>query len=410
MDSSFEVADPIQSLHDSVQQVMEVEDVTRGDRQRDFVVRFRGRLRGPSSEAYDRLRPDFERAGMTLLFREADGRHVIAGVPHLPDPGPSDRRVNVALFVATLLCVLATGVLFSNVLTYDVTTFQPDLSSPSQFLLYVLGGVPFALALMGILLAHEFGHYLAARHHKAAVTLPYFLPLPPPLSTLGTLGAFIRLKSPPKDRRQLLDIGLAGPLAGFVVCVPILLAGIYLSHVQPLPTSASAGSGLMMEGNSLLYLGAKFLLKGELLPAPATYAGVPPVLYWLRYVLSGTPFPFGGHDIIIHPLAWAGWAGMLVTALNLLPVGQLDGGHLIYVLFGRRVNILWPVIVVLLVGMGFLWSGWWIWAALIFFLGRNHAETLDEITPLDNGRRALAVLGLLVFVLTFTPVPLVLLG
>jgi membrane-associated protease RseP (regulator of RpoE activity) len=101
---------------------------------------------------------------------------------------------------------------------------------------------------------------------------------------------------------------------------------------------------------------------------------------------------------------------MLVTALNLLPVGQLDGGHLIYVLFGRRVNLLWPVIVVLLVGMGFLWSGWWIWAALIFFLGRSHAEPLDEITPLDGGRRALAVLGLLVFFLTFTPVPLILLS
>jgi Zn-dependent protease len=314
MNPTFDSTDPFQALYSQVQQVMDVEDVTRGDRQGAFVVRYRGRLRGPSSEAYDRLQPEFERAGMTLLFREADGRHVVAGVPRLPEPGPSDRRVNVALFVVTLLCVLATGVLFSNVTTYDLSTLQPDLSQPGQVLTFILGGVPFALALMGILLAHEFGHYLAARHHKAAVTLPYFLPLPPPLSTLGTLGAFIRLKSPPKDRRQLLDIGLAGPLAGFVVGVPILLVGIFLSQVQPLPASASAGSGLMMEGNSILYLGAKFLLKGELLPAPASYGGVAPVLYWIRYVLSGTPFPFGGHDIIIHPLAWAGWAGMLVTA------------------------------------------------------------------------------------------------
>jgi membrane-associated protease RseP (regulator of RpoE activity) len=120
-----------------------------------------------------------------------------------------------------------------------------------------------------------------------------------------------------------------------------------------------------------------------------------------------SPVPFGGRDILVHPLAWAGWAGLLVTALNLIPAGQLDGGHLVYVLLGRRARTLWPLIVVGLVALGFVWSGWWIWAGLIFFLGRSYAEPLDAITPLDARRQMLALLGLVIFLLTFTPVPLI---
>ncbi|MGA9192634.1 MAG: site-2 protease family protein [Anaerolineales bacterium] len=389
---------------------MQIDDVTRGDRQRGFSVRFRGRLVGSSDQAFDLLEPAFERMGMTLLFREESQQHVILGVDGLVRPGPSDSRINIALFVITLLSVIYTGVVFANVSTYSAAVPQPNLSTTEGIVSFILGGLPFGLALMAILLAHEFGHYLAARHHKTSVTLPYFLPLPPPLSPLGTLGAFIRLKSLPKNRKHLLDIGLAGPLAGFVVAVPILLVGVYLSKVMPLPAGPSSAGQMMMEGNSLLYLAAKYVIKGQLLPAPVSFGGIAPFMYWLRYFFSGSPIPYGGQDIIIHPLAWAGWAGLLVTALNLLPAGQLDGGHLVYVLFGRKVSMAWPIIVVALVGMGFIWSGWWIWAALVFFLGRSHAEPLDEITPLDPGRRLLALLGLAIFVLTFTPVPLVLFG
>jgi membrane-associated protease RseP (regulator of RpoE activity) len=402
--------DPLSDLSSQVEQVMQIDDVTRGDRQHSFSVRFRGRLMEPAEQAFDRLQPAFERMGMTLLFREDGKQHVMLGVDGLVRPTPSDSRINIALFVITFLSVIYTGVVFANVNTYSDSFTQLDLSSTAGLVNLILGGLPFGVALMAILLAHEFGHYLAARHHKTSVTLPYFLPLPPPLSPLGTLGAFIRLKSLPKNRRHLLDIGLAGPLAGFVVAVPILLVGIYLSKVMPLPAGPSSAGQMMMEGNSLLYLAAKYVIKGQFLPAPASYGGVAPILYWLRYFFSGSPIPYGGQDIIIHPLAWAGWAGLLVTALNLLPAGQLDGGHLVYVLFGRRVSLAWPVIVLLLIGMGFIWSGWWIWAALVFFLGRTHAEPLDEITPLDNGRKLLALLGLGIFVLTFTPVPLVLFG
>lgn len=410
MDNLSVGTDPLSDLRSQVEQVMQIDDVTRGDRQRGFSVRFRGRLVGSSDQAFDLLEPAFERMGMTLLFREESQQHVILGVDGLVRPGPSDSRINIALFVITFLSVIYTGVVFANVSTYSATVPQPNLSTTQGVISFILGGLPFGLALMAILLAHEFGHYLAARHHKTSVTLPYFLPLPPPLSPLGTLGAFIRLKSLPKNRKHLLDIGLAGPLAGFVVAVPILLVGVYLSKVMPLPAGPSSAGQMMMEGNSLLYLAAKYVIKGQLLPAPVSFGGLAPVMYWLRYFFSGSPIPYGGQDIIIHPLAWAGWAGLLVTALNLLPAGQLDGGHLVYVLFGRKVSLAWPIIVVALVGMGFIWSGWWIWAALVFFLGRTHAEPLDEITPLDPGRRLLALLGLAIFVLTFTPVPLVLFG
>jgi len=264
-------------------------------------------------------------------------------------------------------------------------------------------GIPFAISLLAILGAHEFGHYLAGRYHHTHVTLPYFLPFP--LSPFGTLGAFIQLKEPPRNKRILLDIGIAGPLAGLVVALPVLLYGLSLSKVEPI--HLAPGEGFMLEGNSLLYLFSKFLVFGQLLPAPSSYGNLPPLLYWIRYFFTSQPLPLGGMDVMIHLIAWAGWAGLLVTAINLIPAGQLDGGHLMYVLLGKRVRSLWPFILGILVLLGFVWSGWWLWAGLIFFLGRIYAEPLDQITQLDPKRKAIAVLGIILFFLVFTPVPLV---
>jgi membrane-associated protease RseP (regulator of RpoE activity) len=135
-----------------------------------------------------------------------------------------------------------------------------------------------------------------------------------------------------------------------------------------------------------------------------------PLLYWLRYFFTAHPLPFGGMDVSLHPVAWAGWGGLLITSLNLIPAGQLDGGHMMYVLFGQeRARRILPVILVALMGMGFIWPGWWLWALIIFFIGRAYAEPLDQITPLDTKRKLLAALGLVVFFLLFTPVPLSLL-
>jgi len=219
------------------------------------------------------------------------------------------------------------------------------------------------------------------------------------------MGAFIRLKEPPKNKRILLDIGIAGPLAGLVVAIPVLLYGLSLSKLDTI--TLHPGQAFTLEGNSLLYLAAKFLIFGQLLPAPASYGGVSPLLYWVRYFFTSQPLPLGGVDVLISPVAWAGWAGLLVTALNLIPAGQLDGGHVMYVLLGKRARQLWPAIMIALILLGFAWSGWWLWALLIFMLGRLYAEPLDQITPLDARRRAVAWLGILIFFLVFTPVPLV---
>jgi membrane-associated protease RseP (regulator of RpoE activity) len=266
------------------------------------------------------------------------------------------------------------------------------------------GAITFTASLLAILLAHEFGHYLAARSHKSPVTLPYFLPFPG--SLLGTLGAFIQLKAPPRNRRALLDIGLAGPLAGLAVALPVLIIGLSFSQVSTLPTEVSEGSELVLEGNSLLYLGLKYVVTGQWLPTPTDFGPSGSAVYWLKYFFSGLPIPLGGQDVTLHPMAWAGWAGLMVTALNLIPAGQLDGGHALYVLLGDRASRVWPFLVVGLAALGIVWSGWWLWAALIFFLGRTHAQPLDDITPLDSRRRAFAIVGIMLFVLVFTPVPL----
>jgi len=221
------------------------------------------------------------------------------------------------------------------------------------------------------------------------------------------MGALISIKEPPKNRRALMDIAIAGPIAGYIVSIIVILIGLSLSKLEPIPLSFPEGQGLQMEGNSITYLLLKFATFGKWLPEPVDFGGMSPVLYWLKYFFTGRPLPMGVLDVMIHPVAWAGWAGLLVTSLNLLPAGQLDGGHIFQLLFGKKLaRRILPVILVVLVGLGFAWSGWWLWAGLVFLLGRVYAEPMDEITPLDTPRKALGVLALIIFILTFIPVPL----
>jgi membrane-associated protease RseP (regulator of RpoE activity) len=387
----------VEEITPMVRQVMAIEDITTGDVRQGFAIRYRGRLMLDSHEVFERLDPIFEDYELTLLLREEEGQQFILGIPGIVRPKESNAWINVGLFILTLLSMLFAGAQYGLEGPIENTT--------SGIMRALLGnlenGVLFAASLLGILTAHEFGHYFAARYHKTAVSLPYFLPFP---SLFGTMGAFIRLKQPPRDRSVLLDIGLAGPLAGLVVAIPVILMGLALSEVGTLSTDPQTLGGL--EGNSIFYLGAKYLVTGELLPMPVDYGGLPPLLYWVRYFFVGLPVPLGGRDILLHPMAWAGWAGLLVTSLNLIPAGQLDGGHTIYVLFGRAAARFRPLIIIVLMLMGFAWSGWYIWAILIFFMGRTFAVPRDDITPINPERRALAILGLIIFVLTFTPVPL----
>lgn len=394
-DSVILFPDPFGSL---IREVFKVETTLWAYPGDIHVVRYVGQLTRDSIEAYDLLETKLAEKELTPLFRVEDGRQVIILIPALPQPKPTNPWTNLLLFILTLLSVsFVGGTLFLG----------PDDVLPEAFLEWLqllISGWPFAASLLGILLAHEFGHYFAGRFHKAEVTLPYFLPLP--VQPFGTLGAFIQLRRPPKNKRQLLDIGIAGPLAGLVVAIPVLLFGLSLSEVSELPLFIPEGQGFQMEGNSIMYLAAKFAVFGELLPAPDGYDNMQPAVYWLRYMFTGRPLPLGGRDVLIHPIAMAGWGGLLVTALNLIPAGQLDGGHIIYVLLGKRARRLLPYIVISMILMGFASASWWLWAFLMFFLGRSFAEPLDQITELDPRRKSVALLGMVILVLTFTPVPL----
>ena len=405
-----------------VSRVFRVDELTLGDPKLGYFMRYRGELRLDSLEAYDQLALALQPYDITPQFRVEDGRQTILLLRGTIHPKPGKAWVNLLLFGLTVLSVLFAGTM------YSYTGPLPDdaLGQILTLVSHLWVGWPFAVSLLGILLAHEFGHYFIGKARGAAVSLPYFIPIP--LPPLGTMGAFIQMKSLPKNKRALFDLAIAGPLAGLVVAIPVLLLGLSLSPVDKTENtyytktagspdlcanSANIGDSYscpddnLLEGNSLLYLGLKYILKGELLPSPVSVDGSP-VAYWTRYLLTGHPIPVGGKDVMLHPVAWAGWAGLLVTFLNLIPAGQLDGGHVLYAIFGRRVRKVFPFILVATLLLGFFWSGWWMWSFLLFFLvGRTHAEPLDQITQLDSRRRLLAGLILVVFLLVLTPVPYV---
>jgi membrane-associated protease RseP (regulator of RpoE activity) len=388
-------------LEPLVRRVFAIEDITLGDLQREgFLARYRGRLLGADSESsYDQLAELLGPYDLTPLFRWDGDRHMILLLPGQPKPKPSNPWVNLGLLIVTFISVMVTGALFGL-----QEKLPADPLQAAQLLIRT--GWPYAVAILAVLGAHEFGHYLVGRAHGVHVTLPYFIPMPV-FSPFGTMGAFISMKELPKNRKVLLDIGLAGPFAGVIVAIPVLILGLLLSKLEPIPLEIPQGMMMQMEGNSLLYLLLKFVLFGQLLPAPIDFHGLSPVLYWVIYFFTGQPFPYGGLDVSIHPVALAGWGGLLVTSLNLLPAGQLDGGHVIYVLLGRkRAQRLLPFVLGFTFLLGFVSPSWWLWTALIFFFGRLHAEPLDEITPLDPRRKVMAILAMVLFVLVFTPVPL----
>lgn len=233
----------------------------------------------------------------------------------------------------------------------------------------VWNGFFFSIPLLLILLAHEFGHYVTCLRWRVNASLPYFLPSP---MLFGTFGAFIRIRSPIYTRKSLFDIGIAGPVAGFVVLLPFLVAGVFLSRVDP-----GAAHGPFVFGT--------------------------PLVLW---VVEALRFPHAqAANIALHPMAMAAWAGLLATAFNLLPMGQLDGGHIVYALFGARGHRLVSTgMIGVLALLGFLYWPWWFWAAVMFFLGRRHPLVYDD-TPVSGGRVALGVVALVIFLLSFSVVP-----
>jgi len=365
-------ADELSSqLRRAVADVFAVYDLTTGYRG-GRAIRLRGRLLVEASEAYERVAARFKELGHTPLFRRDGEADVIFAVPGMLS-SPSPRRfswVPAVLFLTTVASVLFVGAGWMQVSPRDLLTLGG-----------LLRGWPFALSLLSILAAHELGHYFMARRFGTPVSLPHFIPMP--FGLLGTMGAVINMKGPPGNRRQLLAIAATGPLSGLVLAIPILILGLSISEVDRIPWGP-----VIFEGNSVLYI-------------------------LLKLVMFGRYLPSNGMDVNLHPVAFAGWAGLMITGLNLIPVGQLDGGHIVYALLGRHARWLNWVVIAGLVALGLIlrvqglqWDGWFLWAALLLFFSQRRTLLLDEITALDTSRKVLALLVLVLFILTFVPIPM----
>jgi len=300
--------------------------------------------------------------------------------------------LNLALFLATVLTTLLAGA------SQSALRLPAGESALAEVGAIAVAGLPFATSLIGILLCHEMGHYLLARSHRVDSTLPFFIPVP--VGPVGTFGAIIRIRSALPSRRATLDIGAAGPFAGFLVALPLLAWGIAHSEVR------AVGDVVLERANT----GALAIVRGWLTGEHAALTGVQSfgdsfVTWGVQRLVLGKLPP--GTDVFLHPVAFAAWIGFFVTTLNLIPLGQLDGGHVTYALLGRRRARAFSRIVswgLLFSGLFLCWN-WLLWWALTRFLvGYDHPPALEE-APLDPGRRALAILALVLFAATFIPVP-----
>lgn len=267
--------------------------------------------------------------------------------------------LHIALFILTFLSTLTVGALQNG-----INVFR----EPGR----IYEGFPFAFTLMSILLSHELSHYFTSIKHNTKASLPYFIPAP---TMIGTFGAFIKMKSPIQTRKALIDIGASGPIAGFVVSVVASIAGLSYSTLVPV----TGTKGAIVLGDSLLFsLLSSFIL--------------------------GAPDP--SFEVMLHPVAFAGWIGLFVTSLNLIPIGQLDGGHVAYAFLGEKQIALSRMLVPVLFILGlFTWEGWMVWAGLLFILGLKHPPVMYWELPLDNRRRLTGVVALVIFILTFIPWP-----
>jgi membrane-associated protease RseP (regulator of RpoE activity) len=369
--------------------LMVVTETTRLSDKAKPAVKFAGHLApGDPDVHFETITQRFKRLGYTPMLNQEEGQHVLRAMPVVADHEKTGRPwVNVVLFMLTLLSVLFLGALHENV----------DLRADP---LQIWRGWPFALSIMGILTAHELSHYFVGRRYGSPTSLPYFIPLP--LGILGTMGAVIVQRGPMKSRKALFDIGVAGPLGGLIFAVPLLFIGLALSYVGRPQAFMDIPPGtepiLTQEGNSLLYLFAKLVVHGRVLPDPATGEDV-----WLS-----PPSPGGS-------IAFAAWAGLLVTALNLFPIGQFDGGHVAYALWGRKAWTVARVFLVVIFGWGVVLTimgnqagaSWLVWGGLGLLMGPKHPPPLNDLTPLDRKRKILGWVMVAIFILILTPVPLI---
>jgi len=306
-----------------------------------------------------------------------------AGEPLRAAPERPRYLLALTLFALTVLSTITLSPVMYVLSRTDITTNLPFYLTPEGVVgvwrdpVLLRAGLSFACAAMSILFAHEMGHYIACRRYGIACTLPYFLPVP---INFGTFGAFIKIKEPIRNKRELFDIGVAGPIAGFIVLIPFLLYGVAHSQLGTLvPAPPDSPSLVMTPGHSLALLLAARLFFGPL---------------------------HAGQYLNLHPMALGAWLGLLATSINLLPLGQLDGGHILYAATGRLQRRLALPLWLGLALLGWYWPGWILWAVIVLVIGLRHPPVWDEREPLDAKRQAIALVALLIFILSFMPVPM----
>lgn len=308
------------------------------------------------AESFDQIRIELIPKGY-IPFLSQNGEHFL-DVSRRAKTRYSGVYVNVIMLILTLVSTIYVG---SSYASYFV---KPG---SSEYLSLFYGFIFFSLPLMLILGIHETGHYIVARRHKVRASLPFFIPFP---YVIGTFGAFISLRDPVPNKRAMVEIGIAGPLFGFLTALPLLFVASYLSHVfVPVPN------------------------------APATLPINFPIIYTLLHLTSPANQP-------VFPMVLAVWVGMFATAMNLLPVGQLDGGHVIRGLFGKKASIVDYIFVAFLFVIGYYYSGWWLLAIFVVIMGLTHPPALDDYSPIKRRQVALGVIGLVMFILTFTIIPI----
>ena len=329
---------------------------------------------GSIARGFDDLRRELGPMGYVPFLRYTGGEHFIEifrGSPRAAGPRPSRSWINLALLVGTAATTTFAGALIYMAFVGGYTLTLGDFAG---------GALYFALPLMTILGLHELAHYLVARHYRVDASLPYFLPLPPPV-LFGTMGAFVNLREPIPDRKILFDIGISGPLVGFAATIPILLTGLYLSaHTVPLSVTYCAPTLLGVSYGNLI-------------------VGLPLFIQALTYF-------FPSSLITLHPLALAGWFGVFLTAINLLPAGQLDGGHVFRALFGDRARFVSYGAIVLMVFLSIFYLGWLLFALLVFIFGPRHPPPLNDLVRLDVSRYALGALAVAILLTGIALVPL----
>lgn len=340
----------------------------------------RGQLRTSAAVAYQKIRENIENSfgdRFLILFQEgANNKPFFALVPN-----PQHRTARESSQQQLTRPFLALGLLIATLCTTTLQWFELNngkVAAIESNPAILLAGLPYALALLTILGIHEMGHYLTARHYKIRSTLPYFIPIP---LFLGTLGAFIQMRSPVPNRKALFDVSIAGPMAGFVATIPLLIWGLAHSQVVPLPEKAATLdlNALNPKYSILLALLSKLALGAQLIPDKA---------------------------IDLHPVAVAGFFGLVVTALNLMPVGQLDGGHIVHAMFGQRNGAaIGQIARFLLLGLALVQPGFWLWAIILFFMPIFDQPALNDVTELDNRRDIWGLLALTLLVLIIFPAP-----